>query len=153
MLKKTQNIILCSMRCVGAMLSLFFWNNLTVTSVECLLIMSIMERYRWYGGGVIKMTQNGSWLRWVGTIILVVCNTLILQSFQHLAVKLFSIVPNSMAEEHTISTITWLNSRLQTGQSLTTLVEQTQIRQWHHYNKEVNMLRVLINCVGLNILP
>ena len=49
-----------------------------------------------------------------------------------------------MAEERTISTITWLNSRLRTCQSVTTLVEQTQIRQWHRYNKEVDISCALI---------
>ena len=60
------------------------------------------------------------------------------QNFQHLASKLFSIVPNSMAEERTVSTFTWLNSRLRNNQSVETLVEQTQIRQWHRHGIKVS---------------
>jgi len=42
-----------------------------------------------------------------------------------------------MAEERTVSTFTWLNTRLRNNQSVETLVEQTQIRQWHHYGTKV----------------
>lgn len=57
---------------------------------------------------------------------------------QFLAVKLFSIVPNSMADERTVSVFTWLNSRLRNAQGVGTLVEQTQIRQWHRHSKQVS---------------
>ena len=42
-----------------------------------------------------------------------------------------------MAEEQTVSTFTWLNTRLRNNQSVETLVEQTQIRQWHCHGTKV----------------
>ncbi|KAH9936967.1 ribonuclease H-like domain-containing protein, partial [Amylocystis lapponica] len=48
-----------------------------------------------------------------------------------LAIKLFSIMPNSMAEERTASTFTWLNRALRSRQHLDTIVAQTQIRQYY----------------------
>jgi hypothetical protein len=52
------------------------------------------------------------------------------------AVKIFSITVNSMADERTASTITWLNSALRNRQKSTTLINQVQIRQWHLMNTE-----------------
>ncbi|KAG1811642.1 hypothetical protein EV424DRAFT_1557871 [Suillus variegatus] len=49
---------------------------------------------------------------------------------QYFAVKLFDITVNSMADERTASTITWLNSTLRTSQKSSTLVSQVQVRQW-----------------------
>ncbi|KIO25436.1 hypothetical protein M407DRAFT_25235 [Tulasnella calospora MUT 4182] len=49
----------------------------------------------------------------------------------HLAVKFFSLVPNSMAEERTISNFTKLNSPDRACQKVSTLVQMTQVRQ--HY--------------------
>lgn len=41
----------------------------------------------------------------------------------------FDVMPNSMAEERTVSTFTWLNSALRAKQKVETLVRWTQIRQ------------------------
>ncbi|KAH9916556.1 hypothetical protein B0H21DRAFT_770539 [Amylocystis lapponica] len=48
-----------------------------------------------------------------------------------LAVKLYSVVPNSMADERTASTFTWINSPSRNRQLLETMVSQTQIRQYY----------------------
>ncbi|KAG9109345.1 hypothetical protein FRC07_008337, partial [Ceratobasidium sp. 392] len=45
------------------------------------------------------------------------------------AVKLFSLVPNSMAEERTVSCFTKLNSKYRASQKISTLVHMTRIRQ------------------------
>ncbi|KAF8587825.1 hypothetical protein K439DRAFT_1613984 [Ramaria rubella] len=47
------------------------------------------------------------------------------------AIKLFSVVPSSMADKHTMSVFTWLNSPLCNRQDVGTLVDMIQIRQWH----------------------
>ncbi|KAG8950470.1 hypothetical protein FRC04_007485 [Tulasnella sp. 424] len=52
----------------------------------------------------------------------------------HLAIKLFSIVPNSMAEERTVASFTKLNSPDRANQKVSTLVHKTQIRQ--HYRQQ-----------------
>ncbi|KAG8945373.1 hypothetical protein FRC04_000823 [Tulasnella sp. 424] len=52
----------------------------------------------------------------------------------HLAIKLFSIVPNSMAEERTVSNFTKLNSPDRANQKVSTLVHMTQICQ--HYRRQ-----------------
>ncbi|KAG8717416.1 hypothetical protein FRC09_014313 [Ceratobasidium sp. 395] len=46
-----------------------------------------------------------------------------------LAVKLFSIVPNSMAEERTMSNITAINTKERSRQNVSTMVHMTRIRQ------------------------
>ncbi|KAH9913486.1 hypothetical protein B0H21DRAFT_857827 [Amylocystis lapponica] len=48
-----------------------------------------------------------------------------------LAIKIFSVVPNSMADERTASTFTWINRPLRSRQHLDTMVSQTQIRQYY----------------------
>ncbi|KAG1748346.1 ribonuclease H-like domain-containing protein [Suillus paluster] len=48
-----------------------------------------------------------------------------------LAIKLYSVVPVSMADERTVSTIMWLNSPTRSRQDISTLKEHIQIRQWH----------------------
>ncbi|KAG2344826.1 hypothetical protein BDR05DRAFT_831433, partial [Suillus weaverae] len=51
-----------------------------------------------------------------------------------LAIKLYSIViPVSMADRRTVSTITWLNSPTRSRQDISTLKEHVQIRQWHRW--------------------
>ena len=75
-----------------------------------------------------------------------------MDNLQHLAVKLFSIVPNSMADERTVSVFTWLNSRLRSAQSVGTLVEQTQIRQWHRRANQVIMMIPLFSVHGYSIV-
>ncbi|KAF8600206.1 hypothetical protein BDV93DRAFT_559689 [Ceratobasidium sp. AG-I] len=54
----------------------------------------------------------------------------------YFAIKLFSIVPNSMTDERTVSTFTWLNSALRNHQDVATVVRQTQIRQFYGWDEE-----------------
>jgi hypothetical protein len=51
--------------------------------------------------------------------------------------KLFSIKPNSMPEERTMSVFTKMNSASCNRQQVRTLVDMTQIRQWHTYDPTV----------------
>ncbi|KAG1823727.1 uncharacterized protein BJ212DRAFT_1574327 [Suillus subaureus] len=53
-----------------------------------------------------------------------------------IAIKMFSAVPISMADERTMSTITWLNSPRRANQNLETLQNHIKIRQWHRYKPE-----------------
>ncbi|CDO75074.1 hypothetical protein BN946_scf184703.g4 [Trametes cinnabarina] len=48
-----------------------------------------------------------------------------------LAIKIYSIAVNSMAEERTVSNFTWFNSRLRSQQEVKTLVDMIQVRQWY----------------------
>ncbi|TFY73835.1 hypothetical protein EWM64_g10177 [Hericium alpestre] len=48
-----------------------------------------------------------------------------------LAVKIYSIVPNSMAEERTMSTITWLNSPQKNQLRVSTIKDEIIIQQYH----------------------
>ncbi|KAG1748531.1 hypothetical protein EDD22DRAFT_1003872 [Suillus occidentalis] len=50
-----------------------------------------------------------------------------------LAIKLYSVVPVSMADKRTVSTITWLHSPTWSRQDISTLKEHIQIHQWHHW--------------------
>ena len=54
--------------------------------------------------------------------------------------KLYAVVPNSMADERTQSTFTWLNSVSRNRQHLHTMVQQTQIRQYYRSNAKVSFL-------------
>ena len=63
---------------------------------------------------------------------------------QMLAIKLYSLAVNSMAEERTISTFTWLNSNLRNGQHAKTLVDMVQIRQWYMYQVRTIMMRPIL---------
>ncbi|EMD37924.1 hypothetical protein CERSUDRAFT_73706 [Gelatoporia subvermispora B] len=54
-----------------------------------------------------------------------------------LAIKLFSIMPNSMPEERTVSNFTWMNSALRNRQHLSTIVSHTQIRQFYRSKARV----------------
>ncbi|KAG1891136.1 ribonuclease H-like domain-containing protein [Suillus subluteus] len=56
----------------------------------------------------------------------------------HLAIKLFSVLVNSMPDERTNSTITWFNSPIRGNQNAQTLVDMIQIGQWYgkHDNKD-----------------
>ncbi|KAF8123043.1 hypothetical protein EV363DRAFT_1101473, partial [Boletus edulis] len=51
--------------------------------------------------------------------------------------KLFSIKPNSMPEERTMSVFTRMNSTACNRQQVQALVDMTQIQQWHMYDPEV----------------
>ncbi|KIJ07798.1 hypothetical protein PAXINDRAFT_89809 [Paxillus involutus ATCC 200175] len=57
-----------------------------------------------------------------------------------LALKIFSAVPISMADERTMSTITWLNSPRRSAQGVGTLQDHIKIRQWHRYKPEVHFI-------------
>ncbi|KAI6143942.1 hypothetical protein BKA82DRAFT_4017174 [Pisolithus tinctorius] len=48
----------------------------------------------------------------------------------YFAVKLLVVTVNSMADEHTASTVTWLNSALRSSQKSSTIINQVQVRQW-----------------------
>ena len=47
-----------------------------------------------------------------------------------LAIKIYSICPDSMADEHTASTITWFNSAVRNRQEVSTLIDMVQVRQY-----------------------
>ncbi|KAF8594603.1 hypothetical protein BDV93DRAFT_565230 [Ceratobasidium sp. AG-I] len=53
-----------------------------------------------------------------------------------LAIKLFSICANSMAEERTMSIIPCLNTHLRSCQNVSMLVDQVQIATWSKYGPE-----------------
>ncbi|KIJ56071.1 hypothetical protein M422DRAFT_239273 [Sphaerobolus stellatus SS14] len=48
-----------------------------------------------------------------------------------LAIKIFSIFPNSMADERTASTMTWFNSAVRNRQDVSNLINMVQIRQYY----------------------
>jgi hypothetical protein len=52
-----------------------------------------------------------------------------------LAIRIFSILVNSMPDERTNSTITWFNSAIRGNQSVWTIVDMIQVGQW--YGKHV----------------
>ncbi|KII84265.1 hypothetical protein PLICRDRAFT_358654 [Plicaturopsis crispa FD-325 SS-3] len=52
----------------------------------------------------------------------------------HLAIRLFAMTPNSMADERTASEFTWLNSARRSRQHGSTIVRMAQLRQ--HYKNE-----------------
>ncbi|OAX39633.1 hypothetical protein K503DRAFT_799488 [Rhizopogon vinicolor AM-OR11-026] len=56
----------------------------------------------------------------------------------YFAVKFFEITVNSMADERTASTVTWLNSALRSSQKGSTIIGQVQIRQWALMDPERN---------------
>lgn len=56
------------------------------------------------------------------------------QPLARLAVRIFALVPNSMADERTGSTFTWLNSPLRSRQQVKTLVRTVQIRSWYKHD-------------------
>ncbi|KAG1902034.1 uncharacterized protein F5891DRAFT_1027095 [Suillus fuscotomentosus] len=58
-----------------------------------------------------------------------------------IAQKIFSVKPNDMPEERTMSVFTRMNSVLRNCQQVQTLVDITQIRQWHMYDPEKFRLR------------
>ncbi|KAG1838200.1 hypothetical protein DFJ58DRAFT_861777 [Suillus subalutaceus] len=62
-----------------------------------------------------------------------------------LAIKLYSVVPVSMADERTVSTITWLNSPTRSRQDISTSKEHIQIRQWHRWKADHRRSLLLSN--------
>lgn len=61
----------------------------------------------------------------------------------YLALKLFSIVPNSMAEERTVSNFTQINTACRSRQNPRTIVQMTQIKQ-HHQRAQVSVLLFIL---------
>ncbi|KAL5529774.1 hypothetical protein ACEPAG_5761 [Sanghuangporus baumii] len=57
------------------------------------------------------------------------------QPLAKLARSLFEVLPNSMVDEHTASTMKWFNSRLRNRQHVHTLVRMVKIRQWYSEEK------------------
>ncbi|KAH9829607.1 ribonuclease H-like domain-containing protein, partial [Rhodofomes roseus] len=60
-----------------------------------------------------------------------------------IAIKMYAVVPNSMADERTASTFTWLNSVSRNRQNLNSMVSQTQIRQYYRARAKVSIIVVL----------
>ncbi|KAG2055260.1 hypothetical protein BDR06DRAFT_1007163 [Suillus hirtellus] len=56
------------------------------------------------------------------------------QPLARLAVQIFALIPNSMADEQTGSTFTWLNSPLHSQQQVKTLVRTVQIHSWYKHD-------------------
>lgn len=54
---------------------------------------------------------------------------------QILAIKLYSVLPNSMPDERTASLFTRLNSPVRNKMSLKSMVAQAQINQYYHTSK------------------
>lgn len=63
----------------------------------------------------------------------------------YIAIKLFSVVPNSMAEERTVSNFTQLNTASRSRQNPRTLVQMTQIKQ-HHQRAKVRIFSLTTDC-------
>ena len=57
------------------------------------------------------------------------------RSLQMLAIKIFSVLVNSMPDERTGSKITWFNSPLRANQDVSTLVNMIQVGQWYGVHK------------------
>ncbi|EED83931.1 predicted protein [Postia placenta Mad-698-R] len=53
-----------------------------------------------------------------------------------LAIKLYSVVPNSITDKRTMLTITWLNSARRSKQDVQTLQDYIKIRQWYHWDPQ-----------------
>ncbi|KAH7067837.1 hypothetical protein BKA62DRAFT_629032, partial [Auriculariales sp. MPI-PUGE-AT-0066] len=59
-----------------------------------------------------------------------------------IALRILEILPNSMPDERTGSTFTWMNSPLRGSQKVDTLVNMILVRQWHRF---VCKLQVLLH--------
>ena len=57
---------------------------------------------------------------------------------QILAIKLLSCVPNSMADERTVSIFTRINTPLRNAQQLDTIADIAQITQYYRFDPEVS---------------
>ena len=55
----------------------------------------------------------------------------LLNTVQYFAIKIFSVLVNSMPDERTNLTITWFNSPIRGSQNAQTLVDMIQIGQWY----------------------
>ena len=63
---------------------------------------------------------------------------LLRHNLKTLAVKLFSVLPNSMADERTASNYTWINRLLRSSQLLSTITDQIHIRQYYRSDSKVS---------------
>ncbi|KIM51289.1 hypothetical protein SCLCIDRAFT_143568, partial [Scleroderma citrinum Foug A] len=54
-----------------------------------------------------------------------------------LAIKIFSALVNSMPDEQTGSTFTWLNSPMRRNQNVQTLIDMVRIGQWYKDRSQV----------------
>jgi hypothetical protein len=67
----------------------------------------------------------------ISDLLIVSCSSF---AVKYLAIKLFSMTPNSMADERTASTFSWFNSPYRSSQKPSTLVRFAQLRQ-HFLNE------------------
>jgi hypothetical protein len=56
---------------------------------------------------------------------------------------LFSVVPNSMADERTVSGVTFVNTALRNRQKVSTIVDQLQVRQYYGFKEKVRGKAIL----------
>lgn len=61
------------------------------------------------------------------------------QPLAQLAINIFAIKPNSMDDERTASTFTWLNGPLRNQLRVATLTRLTRLRQWFRYQPSVSL--------------
>jgi hypothetical protein len=54
-----------------------------------------------------------------------------IKHYQILAIRIFSVLVNSMPDERTNSTITWFNSPIHGNQMMSTLVDMIKVGQWY----------------------
>jgi hypothetical protein len=82
------------------------------------------------------MTHNHLRYVYINYIALALAN---LVHAKRLGVAIFAIVPNSMVDEQTGSTFTWLNSHLRNRQQVKTLIRTVQIQKWYKYDPSVSV--------------
>lgn len=79
------------------------------------------------------LAVSDQYFRTYGTVLIII-------AYQTLAVKLFSVTPNSMVEERTMSGFTWINSALRNALHIDTMTSAEQIRQYYRTTAEVILL-------------
>jgi hypothetical protein len=65
-------------------------------------------------------------------------------TLQHAALKLYSIVCNSMCEERTVSFKTRINTALRNRQGIQTQVDQAQINQYYRTKKQARFISQIV---------
>lgn len=60
------------------------------------------------------------------------------EPLQHLAIKIYSVRVNSMPEERTVSTFTWMTPALRSRLSVPAMTAITQIRQYYKTEEKVH---------------
>jgi hypothetical protein len=63
---------------------------------------------------------------------------------QILAIRIFSILVNSMPDERTNSTITWFNSPIRGNQMTRTIVDMIQVGQWYGKHNVVSSVSTVL---------